>query len=84
MGKFNILSVNVILFQVNQKTGQNNAASGLFTKKFERFPDCQEAKSPISSDVFVKSQLFSKSALNMARSDTKFVVVRKILLSALR
>ena len=41
MGKFNILSVNVILFQGNQKTGQNNAASGLFTKKIERFPDYQ-------------------------------------------
>ena len=39
MGKFNILSVNVILFQGNQKTirvglsGQNNADSGLFTKQ---------------------------------------------------
>ena len=33
IGKFNILSVNVILFQGNQKTGRNNAASGLFTKK---------------------------------------------------
>ena len=46
IGKFNILSVNVILFQGNQKnirvglTGRNNADSGLFTKKkFERFPD---------------------------------------------
>ena len=33
IGKFNILRVNVILFQGNQKTGRNNAASGLFTKK---------------------------------------------------
>ena len=41
IGKFNILSVNVILFQGNQKTGRNNADSGLFTKKFERFPDYQ-------------------------------------------
>ena len=37
--KFNILSVNVILFQGNQKnirvglSGRNNADSGLFTKK---------------------------------------------------
>ena len=39
MGKFNILSVNVIRFQGNQKiirvglSDRNNAASGLFTKK---------------------------------------------------
>ena len=39
IGKFNILSVNVILFQDNQKnirvshSGRNNAASGLFAKK---------------------------------------------------
>ena len=38
-GKFNILSVNVVLFQGNQKnirvglSGRNNADSGLFTKK---------------------------------------------------
>ena len=43
MGKFNILSVNVILFQGNQKMGQNNAASGLFRKKIEGFPDYQGA-----------------------------------------
>ena len=41
IGKFNILIVNVILFQGNQKTGQNNAASGLFRKKIDRFPDYQ-------------------------------------------
>ena len=47
IGKFNILKVNVILFQDNQKnirvglSGRNNAASGLFTKKIERFPDYQ-------------------------------------------
>ena len=43
----NILSVNAILFQGNQKnirvglSGRNNANSGLLTKKFERFPDYQ-------------------------------------------
>ena len=47
IGKFKILSVNVILFQGNQKnirvglSSRNNADSGLFTKKFERFPDYQ-------------------------------------------
>ena len=54
--KFNILSVNVILFQGNQKnirvglSGWNNADSGLFTKKFERFPDrtIRKTKSAIS------------------------------------
>ena len=35
-------------------------------------------------DVFLKGPLFSKSTLKLARFDTKFVVVRKILLSALR
>ena len=46
--KFNTFSVNVILFQGNQKniwvglSGRNNADSGLFTKEFERFPDYQE------------------------------------------
>ena len=46
--KFNTLSVNVILFQGNQKniwvglSGRNNADSGLSTKEFERFPDYQE------------------------------------------
>ena len=48
IGKFKILSVNVILFQGNQKnirvslSGRNNADSDLFTKKLERFPDYQE------------------------------------------
>ena len=47
IGKFNILSVNVILFRGNQKnirvglSGRKNAASGLSTKKYERFPDYQ-------------------------------------------
>ena len=54
IGKLNILSVNVILFEGNQKnikvglSGRNNAASGLCTKKFKRFPDYQETKSAIS------------------------------------
>ena len=86
-----MLSVNVILFQGNQKnirvglSGRNNADSGLFTKKFERFPDYHvRGKRNFSSrtNVFLKSQLFSKSTLNLARFDTKFVAVRKILLSA--
>ena len=44
----------MILFQGNQKnirvdlSGRNNDDSGLFTKKFERFPDYQETKSAIS------------------------------------
>ena len=62
--------------------------SGLFTKKFERFSDYQgdKTKRNFSSrtDVFLKGPLFSKSTLKLARFDTKFVVVRKILLSALR
>ena len=87
------MNVNVILFdQGNQKnisvslSGRNDTDSGLFTKQFERFPDYQgDQKRNISSpmDVFLKSQLFSKSTLNLARFDTKFVAVRKILLSAL-
>ena len=53
IGKFNILSVNIILFQGNQKNirfGLSNADSGLFTKQFERFLDYQirETKSAIS------------------------------------
>ena len=60
--------------------------SGLFTKKFERFPDYQgdKTKRNFSSrtDVFLKGPLFSKSTLKLARFDTKFVVVRKILLTA--
>ena len=91
IGKFNILSVNVILFQGKQKNirvglwGRNNADSGLFTKKFERFPTIRGKRNFSSrTDVFLKSQLFSKSTLNFARFDTKFVAVRKILLSASR
>ena len=34
------------------------------------------------TDVLLKSQLFSRSTLNLTRFDTKFVAVRKILLSA--
>ena len=47
IARFNILSVNVILFQGNQKnirlglSGRNKTDSGLFTTKFERFPDYQ-------------------------------------------
>ena len=55
-------------------------------KKVERFPDYQgDLKRNFSSrtDVFLKSQLFSKSTLNLARFDTKLVAVRKVLLSAL-
>ena len=43
IGKFNILSVNVILFRGNQKNirvgllGRNNADFGLFTKKSSDF-----------------------------------------------
>ena len=39
---------------------------------------------PSRTDIFLKGPLFSKSALNLARFDNKFVTVRKILLSALR
>ena len=35
------------------------------------------------TDVFLKSQLFLKSILNLARFDTKFFAVRKIFLSGL-
>ena len=92
IGKFNTLSINVILFQGNQKnirvglSGRNNAASGLFTKKLGDFRTIRETKSAICRHarmVQIKSQLFSKSTLNLARSDTKFVAVRKILLSVL-
>ena len=62
--------------------------SGLFTKKFERFPDYQgdyTKRNFLSrTDVFLKGPLFSKSTLKLVRFDTKFVVVRKILLSASR
>ena len=60
----------------------------LFTKKSERFPDYQgdQTNRNFSSrtGVFLKGPLFSRSTLNLARFDTKFVAVRKILLSALR
>ena len=84
IGKFNTLSINVILFQGNQKnirvglSGRNNAASGLFTKKLGDFRTIRETKSAISRHAWIfqiKSQLFSKSRLNLAHSDTKFVAV---------
>ena len=61
------MSVNVILLQGNQKnirvglSGRNNADSGLFNKKKRNFSS--------RTDVFLKSQLFSKSTLNLARFD---------------
>ena len=59
----------------------------LFTKKSERFPDYQGDKTNRNfssrTDVFLKGPLFSRSTLNLARFDTKFVAVRKILLSTL-
>ena len=86
------MSVIVILFWGNQKnigvglSGRNNADFWFVYKKFERFPDYQGAKRNFSSrtDVFLKGPLFSKSRLNLARFDTKFVAVQKILLSASR
>ena len=86
------MSVIVILlkFRGNQKNIRVGIMpiSGLFTKKFERFPDYQgdKTKRNFSSrtDVFLKGPLFSKSTLNLARFDTKFVAVRNILLSASR
>ena len=92
MGKFNILSVNVILFQGNQKTirvglsGQNNADSGLFTKQIRAISGLSgrlKAQFLVTHGCFPKSQLFLKSTLNLARFDTKFGAVRKILLMAL-
>ena len=83
------MSVIVILFWGNQKnigvglSGRNNADFWFVYKKFERFPDYQGAKRNFSSrtDVFLKSQL--RCTLNLARFDTKFVALRKTLLSAL-
>ena len=49
-------------------------------KNSSDFPTIRDTKSAISGhapDVFLKSQLFSKSTLNLARFDTKFVTVRK-------
>ena len=64
MGKFNILSVNVILFQGNQKnirvglSGRNNADSGLFTTKFERIPDYQvEAQFLVTHGCFPRKPI---------------------------
>ena len=90
IGKFNTLSINVILFQGNQKnirvglSGRNNANSGLLKKNSSDFRTIRETKSAISCHARMFSlKLFSKSTLNLARFDTKFVAVRKILLSAL-
>ena len=64
IGKFNILSVNVILFQGNQKcirvglSGRNNTDSGLFTKKIERFPGYQgEAQFLVTHGCFLKKPI---------------------------
>ena len=65
------MRVNAILFQGNQKnirvclSGRNNADSSLSTKKFEQFPDYQGFL--VTHGCFPKSQLFSKSTLNLAR-----------------
>ena len=82
IGKFNILSVNVILLQGNQKnmrvglSGRNNADSGLFTKNLSDFRTIRGKCNFLShTDVFQKSRLFSKTTLNLARFDTKFVAV---------
>ena len=73
-GKFNILSVNLVLFRGNPKnirvglSGQNNADSGLFTKNIRAFSELSGGQSAIS---------------HHARCFPKFVVVQKIFLSAL-
>ena len=87
--KFNRLSVNVILFQGNQKnirvglSGRNNVDSGLLEKNSSYFRTIRESAISRHARKFSKSQLFPKSTLNLARFDTKFIAVRKILLSAL-
>ena len=53
IGKFNILSINVILFQGNQKNigvglSSRNADSELFTKNSNDFRTIRETKSAIS------------------------------------
>ena len=88
IGKFNILSVNVILFQDNQKnikvglSGRNKfvykqirAISGLSGRLKAQFL--------VTHGCFPKSHLFSKSTLNLAHFDTKFFAVQKILRLAL-
>ena len=91
IGKFNILRVNVILFQGNQKnirvdlSGRNNADFWFVYKKFELFPDYQgDIDFSSRTDVFLKGPLFSKSTLKLARFNTKFVVGRKILVRPYR
>ena len=87
--KFNILSVKVILFQGNQKniSAFRVGIIPILVCLQMNLSDFQtiRGKRNFSSrtDVFLKSQLFSKSTLNLARFDTKFVAVRKISLSAL-
>ena len=56
-----------------------------FPKNSSDFRTIREGKRNFSSrtGVFLKSRLFSKSTLNLARFDTKFAAVQKILLSAL-
>ena len=55
-------------------------------KNSSDFRTIRETKRNFSlrTGVFLKGPLFSKSMLNLARFDAKFVAVRKILLSALR
>ena len=84
------MSVNVILFQGNLKnitvglSGQNNADSGLFRKKCEQFPDYQgEAQFLVTQGCFPKKPIIFEIYVELARFDTKYVAVRKILLSAL-
>ena len=90
MGKFNILSVNVILFQGNQKILGSAFRVGIMPilvcllKNSSEFRTIRWKRNFSSrTDVFLKSQLFSKSTLNLACFDIKFVAVRKILLSVL-
>ena len=90
IGKFNILSVIVILFWGNQKNirvgllGPNNADFWFVYKKIRAISGLSRRLDSSRTDVFLKGPLFSKSTLNLARFDTKFVVVRNILLSALQ
>ena len=86
-----MLSVNLILFRGNQKnirvglSGRNFADSGLFTQKTRAISGLPGRLSNFLSlrDIFLKGPLFSKSTLNLARFDTKFVAVRKSMLSTL-
>ena len=73
LGKFNILSVNVILFQGNQKNirvgllGPNNADFWFVYKKIRAISGLSWRLNFSSrTDVFLQSQLFSKSTFNLA------------------